>query len=323
MNRLVLIDGNAILHRAYHAIPPMRAPDGTPVNAVYGFASMLVKLLHDLRPSHIAVAFDRPAPTFRKQLYGEYQGTRPEMEADLSIQISIVHDMAKAFSVSVYELDGYEADDILGTISTQAATHGIEQVVIVTGDRDILQLVDDERILVFMPVKGLSEAKLYDSKAVVERLGVTPKQLIDYKALAGDASDNYPGVPGVGPKTAVDLVHKYETVEGIYAALMSGNTDLKESIKTKLTQGKESAFLSKTLATIKKDVPIDIDWHRLVFTTLATPDGVDMLSKLQFHSLLKRVQLSYANDVPKAAGEKKRNQKKESDDSGNTQLSLV
>lgn len=323
MNRLVLIDGNAILHRAYHAIPPMRAPDGTPVNAVYGFASMLVKLLHDLKPSHIAVAFDRPAPTFRKQLYTEYQGTRPEMEADLSIQISIVHDLAKAFAVSVYEQDGYEADDIMGTISTQAAEHGIEQVVIVTGDRDILQLVDDERILVFMPVKGLSEAKLYDEKAVHERLGVYPKQIIEYKALAGDASDNYPGVPGIGPKTAIDLVHKYKTIEGIYTALSSGSADVKESVRVKLEQGKDSAFLSKTLATIELNVPIDIDWQSLAFTTLATPTGIDMLSKLQFHSLLKRVQLSYANGVTQKVVEKKKADKKKADDSRNTQLSLV
>lgn len=321
MNRLVLIDGNAILHRAYHALPPMTSPEGTPVNAVYGFVSMLVKLVHDLHPTHLAVAFDRPAPTFRKELYAAYQATRPEMEADLAVQIDVIHAFTRAIPLAVYEQDGYEADDIIGTLATQAGAHGIDQVIIITGDRDILQLVNDERILVLMPVKGLGESKLYDSRAVRERLGVDPGHIVDYKALAGDASDNYPGVAGIGPKTAADLINRYQTIENIYTTLKQGGEDIKEGIRSKLREGEQAAVLSKTLARIKTDVPLAVDWKTLAFTTLVTPGSTEMLSQLHFHSLLKRLQAGGMTETPPTA--KRRSGKKKPTGEDTTQLSLV
>jgi DNA polymerase-1 len=304
MNRLVLIDGNAILHRAYHALPPLTAPDGSVVNAVYGFASMLMKLGDDLRPTHIAVAFDRAAPTFRKKLFVDYQASRPPMEETLVGQVDKVHALVESFGIPVYEQDGFEADDVIGTIAHQVshshAKHGdgkIDQVVIVTGDRDIFQLVRDDRVLVFMPTKGLSEGKLYGENDVKERMGVGPQRIPDFKALAGDPSDNYPGVPGIGPKTAVMLIDEFGTVESLYKALANGKAAISEGVKNKLVSGKESAALSKTLATIRTDVPIAFDAAKSRKETLDTPGARDALASFHFSSLLRR--LTGAPDIKK------------------------
>ncbi|MCX6793565.1 MAG: DNA polymerase I, partial [Candidatus Gottesmanbacteria bacterium] len=163
----------------------------------------------------MAVAFDRPKPTFRKKMFEGYQAKRPKMDEELADQIPKVHALVSGFGIPIFEQDGFEADDVIGTIAKHAKKDGIDQVIIVTGDRDILQLVEDEKILVWMPTKGLSQAKLYDEKAVQERMGVAPDKIPDFKALAGDSSDNYPGVPGIGPKTAVKLLAQYKTIEKI------------------------------------------------------------------------------------------------------------
>jgi len=296
MNRLVLIDGNAVLHRAYHALPPLTNPQGEIVNAVYGFGSVIIKIVHDFQPTHIAVAFDRAAPTFRKQMLESYQAKRPKMDDELISQIDKVHDLVSAFGISIYELDGYEADDVLGSIVQQVQhdrvkkkADTIDQVIIVTGDRDILQLVADEKVFVFMPTKGLSEGKLYGEGEVVERMGVRPTQIPDFKALAGDSSDNYSGVPGIGPKTAVELLKRFGSVERLYKQL-NKKTNLPAATLGKLTQGKESALMSYALATIKRDVPLEIQMGKTVFTTLNTPEARDELGKLGFQSLLRRVE---------------------------------
>ncbi len=293
MNRLVLIDGNAIMHRAYHALPPLTSPSGRPVHIVYGFVSMMIKIFHDLKPTHVAVAFDRPGPTFREKLFPAYQSQRPKMEDDFVSQIPLVHDMVSALGIPAYESDGFEADDVIGTICRQVSgkqvtgnTQRIDQVVIITGDRDILQLVSDEKVLIFMPTKGLSEGKLYGEKEVVERMGVIPARIADLKALMGDASDNYPGVAGVGPKTAVSLLDQFGSVEKIYKALDRVNGDM---TKTKLQHGRESAFLGKYLATIRTDAPVTFEPVAARLTTLDTPKARAMLETLHFPSLLKRL----------------------------------
>ncbi|MBI5619795.1 hypothetical protein HY950_02430 [Candidatus Gottesmanbacteria bacterium] len=300
MNRLVLIDGNAILHRAFHALPPLTAPDGSLVNAVYGFTSMLLKIINDLAPTHMAVAFDRPKPTFRKQMFAGYQAKRPKMDEELSSQIVKVHDVVAAFGIPAYEVDGYEADDVIGTLarsatirqSNKVTKQHIDQVIIVTGDRDILQLVEDERVFVYMPTKGLSEAKLYGEKEVVERMGVPPKQIPDFKALAGDASDNYPGVNGIGPKTATELLKHFRSVEELYRAIQKKDKraqTLPEGTLTKLSHGAEDAVLSKDLATIRTDVPMPIDLAETKLKLLDTPAARKALEDLHFHSLIKRL----------------------------------
>lgn len=296
MNRLVLIDGNAMMHRAYHALPPLTTPDGTPVNIVYGFVSMILRLYQDLKPTHMAVAFDRPGPTFRNTLYKEYQTQRPKTEDDFISQIPIVHETVTAFGLPAYEADGFEADDVIGTIAeevrsqkSKVKSEHIDQVIIVTGDRDILQLVVDDRVLVYMPTKGLSEGRLYGEKEVIDRMGVKPSRIPDFKALAGDPSDNYPGVPGIGPKTAANLVNRFRSVEAIYKGIRGDTGTIGETVKTKLMTGKESAILSHELATIRTDAPVSFDKKSARITTLDTPNARKALETLHFPSLLKRL----------------------------------
>ncbi len=294
MNRLVLIDGNAILHRAYHALPPLTGPDGSMVNAVYGFVSMLLKIFNELKPTHMAVAFDRPEPTFRKELFVDYQAKRPQMPSDLVPQVEKVKDVTRVFGIPIFEAAGFEADDVLGSLVKQAtdehmmeksranhvplsSAHQAPEVVIVTGDRDLLQLVDDRTgIKVYMPIKGLSEGKLFGEEEVVEKIGVSPEQIPDFKALAGDASDNYPGVAGIGPKTAVKLLRQYGTVEKV---IESG--ELGEKAK--------SASLSKQLATILTGIPIEVDFEKTRVSSLDSPRSREALEALGFKSLLKRL----------------------------------
>lgn len=275
MNRLVLIDGNAILHRAYHALPPLTAPDGSVVNAVYGFGTMLLRLITDLAPTHVAVAFDRPKPTFRKKMFRGYQAKRPKMDEELVDQIPKVHDLIASFGIPIFEVDGFEADDVIGTLAKHAKKDGIDQVIIVTGDRDILQLVRDEKIFVYMPTKGLSEAKLYGEKEVKERMGVAPEKIPDFKALAGDPSDNYPGVAGIGPKTAASLLAKYHTLEKLLASQELSPAE------------QESARLAKDLATIRTNVPLEGSLAPL--GSLNRPEAIAELTTLGFRSLLKRI----------------------------------
>src|SRR3989338_3730436 len=205
--KLILIDGNAILHRAFHALPPLTTKKGEPINAVYGLVSMLVRIILDLNPTHIAVTFDRKEKTFRQKEYINYQSHRPEMDDDLSIQFQKARDFLSAAKIPFYSVAGFEADDVIGTLATGAVKENFE-VNIVTGDRDILQLVE-KGIKVYMPVKGVSEGKLYGEEDVIDRMGCLPSQIVDYKALVGDSSDNYPGVPGIGAKTASGLLKKY------------------------------------------------------------------------------------------------------------------
>lgn len=327
MNRLIIIDGNAVLHRAFHAIPPLTDRSGRVVNAVYGFTAMLLKLVTDFTPANLAVVFDRPAPTFRKKLFADYQSKRPKMDETLVPQIQIVHDVVTALRVPIFEKDGFEADDVIGTIIERVKGQGtgdkkteINQVIIVTGDRDILQLVKDETVLVYMPIKGLNEAKLYGEKDVFERLGVMPNKITDYKGLAGDSSDNYPGVAGIGPKTAVSLLKTYGSVEGLYASLDKGTVaGISTNVIEKLTLGKENAFLSKDLATIRQEVPISIDWESMKVKDLNNEESRKILFDLSFHTLLRRLEGKEKEEKK----EKEKKEKKKKPESNVEQLTLV
>jgi DNA polymerase I len=231
MGKLIIIDGNAILHRAFHAIPPLTTPKHEPINAVYGLVSMLLNIIQNLKPDSIVVAFDEKAPTFRQKELPTYQAQRPPMADDLSSQFQKARNFLSAAKIPVYSIAGYEADDVIGTIASEAIKSKrvkeyksvsqtstltlssspalINEVIIVTGDRDQLQLVDDEKnIKLYMPIAGLINAKLYDEVATVERMGVPPSQIVDLKSLTGDPSDNYFGVVGIGPKTANSLLSK-------------------------------------------------------------------------------------------------------------------
>ena len=317
MNKLVLIDGHAILHRAFYALPSLTSKKGEPINAVYGFVSMLLRVIQDLKPTHIAVAFDRPEPTFRHKSFKAYQAQRPVMDEKLASQVEKAKEVLLAMGICVYEKAGYEADDIIGTLARQAArkkfylgkqkkdegkerkkpkvglqtsnlnrqSSGIEEVVIVTGDRDILQLVDDKKkIRVYLPIKGLTEAKLMDSAEVIDRLGVKPKQIPDYKALVGDQSDNYLGVKGIGPKTAVSLLSKFKSKKEIYRNL----NKIEKKTREILEKGKEEADISYHLAKILTNISLDIDFNNLKNWSVYNPKVEEVFSGFGFKTLKER-----------------------------------
>jgi DNA polymerase-1 len=283
VGKLVLIDGNAILHRAFHALPPLTTKNGEPINAVYGLVSMILRVITDLKPTHIAVAFDERAPTFRQKELPSYQAQRPPMAQELAGQFSKARDFLKAARVPVYSKPGFEADDVIGTIADKAK----EDVVIVTGDRDQLQLIDDKKsIKLYMPVVGLANAKLYGEKETVERMGVPPTQIVDLKALTGDASDNYFGVPGIGPKTAEKLLSQYKNVDNIYTHI----EDIDPKVRQKLIVGKAAASLSYKLATIVRDVPIEIDFQQMGEWSIDGPEVLKLFEEFGFKTLTKRIQ---------------------------------
>lgn len=250
MSRLLLLfDGNAILHRAYHALPPLKSPDGTPTGAVHGMFALLIKLIQNQTPTDIAYAFDTKEPTFRNELLKEYQAQRQQVDDDLIIQFGLAREMLEYAKISYFEKPGFEADDLIGTLSKKYDGN----VLIVTGDRDIMQLVDDRVRLLYPSRLSQGEDTIFDKEAVKNKLGVWPNQVVDYKALVGDPSDNYKGVLGVGEKTAISLLEKYGSLDSIY-----NNIDqISGAVKSKLEKGRDSAVLSKKLATILKDVEID------------------------------------------------------------------
>lgn len=291
MDKLVIIDGNAILYRAYHALPEFTTSKGEPVGAIFGFVSMLLRIIADLKPTHLICTFDRSAPTFRQTMYVDYHANRAEMADDLVSQIPGVDKVLKAFGIPIMAVEGYEADDVIGTLAWQAMqnhesgikNYGKAEVIIVTGDRDLLQLVNSH-VKVYMPIKGLTEAKMYGSAEVEERYGIRPDQVVDYKALVGDASDNYPGVRGIGPKTASQLIQKYGTFENIYTHV----GELPEKQRIALTDGVESAELAKKLAQIMTDVPVHLKWNECEFAIKNPEDVVEVLRSFEFRTLTGR-----------------------------------
>jgi len=285
MSRLVLIDGNSLLHRAYHALPKtLTTSEGEVVNAVYGFVKMLLKILKDLEPQYLAVAFDVKGPTFRHLEYEKYKEGRPAMDEDLIAQLPKVKELLRAFEIPIYEAQGFEGEDVAASLKSQIPNlkSQISEIVIVTGDRDVLQLVDG-MTRVYSPLKGLSNPVIYDAKEVFERYGVRPDQVVDYKALRGDPSDNIPGVSGVGEKTAVELLQKYETLEGVFNHL----NELTSRQQKLLSGQKEQAELSKKLATIVTSAPVELDLEKCKIKDFSSEKALGALRKLQFRSLVK------------------------------------
>ena len=262
MKKLILIDAHAIIHRAYHALPPLTAPSGEPVNAVYGFTTILLRILREFKPDYIAAAFDLPGPTFRHIAYERYKAQRPETPSDLSSQFEKVKEVLGAFGVLVFEKEGYEADDIIGTIAKKLEKKKNTEIIIVTGDADALQLVRPG-LKVYSMRKGVSDTVIYDKKAVVERYGFKPEQLIDFKGLKGDPSDNIPGVKGIGEKTATELIKTFGTIEALYKAVKKGTKKISSAVLERLKQGEEDAKFSKELATINQKVPIEVALEKM------------------------------------------------------------
>lgn len=254
------------------------------MNAVYGFASMLFKILDDLRPEYIAVAFDTPKPNFRHKEFVGYQAQRPKTDSELIGQIEKVHELVRAFNIPIFELEGFEADDVIGTLSKQATKEKLE-VIIVTGDRDLMQLVND-KVRLYMPTRGLSEGQIFSEKEVEEKMGVGPELIVDYKGLVGDASDNYPGVPGVGPKTAITLLKKYKNLINIYANIGQIGS---QTLVDKLKEGKESALLSQKLALVVDNAPVNLDLEACRAEDFDKEKLAEFFRELGFKSMIKRV----------------------------------
>ena len=282
MDKLVLIDGFAILHRAYHAMPPLTNKKGQPTNAIYGFVSMLIRIISDLKPTHIVVCMDENAPTFRHKAFKTYQAQRPKMDNELTTQIEKTKEVIKAFDIPMLSQKGFEADDIIGTLA-QKNKNKID-VVIVTGDRDILQLVDD-KVKVFMPIIGLSNGKLFGKEETIERMGVVPNLIPDYKALVGDPSDNYFGVSGIGPITAIKLLDEFKSVDEIYKNIKK----IQPKVAEKLSKDKESALMSYKLATIIKDVKVNLDLKDAARWDLDSKKVLELFEELGFKTLTERI----------------------------------
>lgn len=283
MNTLLLIDGNAIMHRAFHALPSFKTKSGIPTNIVFGFFSTLHKAVSDFKPTHLIVCFDTPKPTFRNKIFKEYQMQRPRIQDEFKVQIPILKEALFTGGIQLLEKDGFEADDIIGTLAKSAEKADMK-VLILTGDRDILQLVN-KNIFVISPQTGLSNIKMYDEGQVKNRMLVSPAKIADLKALTGDPSDNYPGAKGIGPKTAAGLINEYKTVENLMKHI---NTIKNERLKKILTAEKSNIRLSKKLATIVTDVSLDLAVNRAKFSWFKN-DLKDYLYNLEIKSLTQRI----------------------------------
>ena len=277
--KLIIIDGNSLLNRAYFAIPPLNNHEGKNVNAVFGFVNILLKALGDIRPTHLAVAFDKKGKNFRHAIYDQYKANRKGMPDDLAQQMPILFDLLDKMQIKRVGESGVEADDVIGTIAKRFNV----DTIIFSGDRDLLQLVD-QSTTVCLTKRGITDVEEVKIDNIKDLYGMTPSQVVEFKALKGDPSDNIPGVAGIGDKSAMTLLDKYGTVEGVYQNI----AEIKGAMQTKLLAGKDMAFISKTLATIKTDVDVECSLDDLVFKPI--PASVkNEFEKLEFRSLFKKL----------------------------------
>jgi len=300
--RLVLLDSHAIIHRAYHALPDFQSPNGAPTGALYGLSSMLLRIIQDLKPDYIAACYDLPKPTMRHEAYAGYKATRTKIEDALATQLGTSRNVFKAFSIPIYEREGFEADDILGTIAELTKDDDSLEIVIASGDMDTLQLVEPSRVKVYTLKKGLNDTIMYDAKAVEERYGFLPPLVADYKGLRGDPSDNIIGIPGIGEKTATTLIQAFGTIEEMYKTLKK-NEDafLEAGIKPRIIQllkdHEEDAIFSKMLATIRTDAPIAFKLPDAVWHDGATlPSVLALFDELGFRTLRGRARAVFGHD---------------------------
>ena len=300
MNKLLLIDGNSILNRAFYGImgsKMLMTSDGTYTNAVYGFLAIMFKILEEINPEYLAVAFDLKAPTHRHKLYKEYKGTRKGMPDELAVQLPIIKDVLKAMNIDIIEKEGYEADDIIGTLSLFGEEQGLN-VTILSGDRDNFQLASDKTTIRIPRTKaGKTETEEFDRNKVIETYGIEPKGLIEVKGLQGDASDNIPGVPGVGEKTALNLVKEYKTIDNLYKMLENGTSNIKGKLKENLENNKELALLSRTLGTIDRNATIEKDLNKLKTEEWDKNKVLDLFKKLNFNRYIERFNLQSEESV--------------------------
>jgi len=287
MKTLLLIDANSLIHRCFHALPPFSGPDGQPTGSLYGLSNVLLKILREQTPDYMAAFFDRPEPTFRKEIFEEYKIHRPKAPDELVSQIIEARNLFFAFGIKTYELAGFEADDLIGSTASNFKKTPDLKIMILTGDLDMLQLIEDDKVAVETFKKGVSETIIYNEEGVEKRYdGIKPNQIPDYKGLVGDVSDNILGVPGIGPKTAAPIIKEYETLENFLE-----NGQLNKNFP-KILKFKNQALMSKKLGTIRRDAPFDIkNISELEYRDLPKENLVSYFGKLGFKSLINRINL--------------------------------
>jgi DNA polymerase-1 len=288
-NRLIIIDSNALLHRSFHALPPLAIKSGQETGAVYGFLLTLFKAIKDLNPKYIVACFDTKIKTFRHEKFQEYKAQRPTTPLGIISQIPIAKEVLGSFKVPVFAKEGFEADDLIATICklVQERSKDIE-VYILTGDLDNLQLVNN-KVQVYTLGKGIKDTVIYDINKVEERFGVKPEQMVDFKALTGDASDNIPGVEGIGKKTAAEIIREYKTIENLYNELSTDTAVLKKKAKETLKKNKNIAIMSKELVKMKDDVDITFDIEACRFNNFDKKAIEKKLYELEFNSLINKI----------------------------------
>ena len=297
--KLMILDGNSIVNRAFYGVRPLNAPDGTPTNAVYGFLAILQRMLDEQKPEAVCVCFDLKVPTFRHKACDFYKAQRKPMPEELAVQMPLLKETLDAMGIRRYEIEGYEADDILGTAAAVCEKSGWD-CVLVTGDKDSLQLVSGTTsVCNVKTVRGQTETILYTPESFHAEYGFAPAQMVDLKALMGDSSDNIPGVPGIGEKTALDLVRRYGTVDKIYSSL--AELDIKDGVRKKLTEGEDSARQSYWLATIVRDVPLSFKPEENIWNNSYTPELYGVMKRLGFKRFIDKWGLTESESVPTEA----------------------
>lgn len=315
--RIVLLDTHAIIHRAYHALPDFRSSDGTPTGALYGLCNMVSSIIRELKPDYIFACYDLPGKTFRHEVFEEYKGTRKKGDDDLITQLISSREVIEALNIPIYDAPGYEADDVIGTIAKQYGAKDGYDIIIASGDMDTLQLVEDDHIRVFTLKKGITDTVLLNEQAIIERFGFEPIYIQDYKGLRGDASDNIPGVPGVGEKTATILIQKFKTIENLYKVLKKNPEEVKaagitDRILNILKENEDGAVFSKMLASIRMDAPVKVKIPTKTWNESFDANVVEQcFKKYEFRNMLSRFDPNYVKPVsaPKDKTKKEKSEK--------------
>ncbi|MCX7589457.1 MAG: hypothetical protein N2Z85_00755 [Patescibacteria group bacterium] len=283
MKNLFLIDANSLIHRTFHALPPLNSKDGAPTNALYGLSSILLSILKN-KPDFCAACFDRPEPTFRKKEFEKYKSQRPKAPDELISQIIEAHNLFEAFNIKFFEQPGFEADDLIASLTEKFKNEPNLKIIILTGDRDTFQLIEDEKVIVRIFKKGISEVEDYTQKTILEKFQILPEQIIDFKALVGDPSDNIPGINGIGPKSAIELLKQFKNLENLFI----NQKKMPENLKNKLIENKENVLLYKKLITLNKNLEINIKLDNLKFDP-QLDKIINYFEKFNFKTLIKRL----------------------------------
>lgn len=298
MKRLVILDGHALLYRAFHAMPGLTTPDGRPSGAVYGVANVVLRVLRELEPTYVIACFDAPGPTFRDHLYSDYKATRAETPPEVIAQEPMVKAVFDVLAIPHLALPGYEADDLIATLVRQAVRgdqskasndqEKVDEVIIVTGDRDLLQLANT-KVRIYLLRRGIKDIELLDGSAVKALIGVAPDQILDWKALVGDASDNIIGVPGIGPKTATELIRHFGSLEKLYAEIQNPQLKIRDSIRQSLLSDKDRVFENRKLLKLREDAPIKLDLAAARRNNYDRERARTYLASLGFKTILDRL----------------------------------